>query len=227
MRTKAGNYILKYFATAIFIFLLGYLPLSGMINPQPYFTRYNIILLAGVALLWCGTGVFRQGRRRWLLVCIVAINTCALLGAVSINSYLHQTRWSQDGGLYYYISDEDRDTVAKSLGGRPLLVMTESSTNVSSMDALLTGPEIAFPLNYLVCPADGDWLKSLRNAAAKPGWLALVHNGRNSINPGPDFERPGFHTCSEVPISLVEDALRSAGWTRYRNNRFVDLWKSF
>jgi hypothetical protein len=212
---------------ATLVFLLGYLPLSGMINPQPYFSRYNVILLAGFALLWGGTGLFRRGKRRWFLIGIVALNSCALLGAVSINAYLHATKWSRDGGLYHYISDGDRDKIAASLEGRPLLIVTESSTNLSSMDALLTGPQIAFPIKYLVCPDDGDWVKNLSSYAGGPNWLALVHNGRNSIIPGPDFERPGVHACSEVPIGLVQEALRSAGWTRYRNGKYVDFWKSF
>lgn len=208
----------------IVIFLLGYLPLSGMINPQPYFTRYNVVLLAGIALLWGGAGFFSRGKRRWSLTGSVALNLCALLGIVTINIYLHGVQWSQAGGHYFYVSKEDRETMANALAGRPLLVMTESSEQVSSMDALLTGPRMAFPLSYVICPADGNWIKAFRELAATSNWLAFVHNGRETLIPGPEYARPGHHTCSAVPIRNLEAALADAGWTRYRRHNLVDLW---
>jgi len=195
-----------------------------MINPQPYFTRYNVLLLAGVALLWGGTQLFARGRRRWLLAGMVAVNLSALVGVVAINVYLHKTTWSQPGGKYFYVSDEDRATMAGSLAGRPLLVITESSLAVSSMDALLPGPEAAFPLQYVMCPADGDWSRDLQFAANRSNWLALIHNGRATINPGPEFARPGAPRCPDMPTRDLAAELAGAGWTPYRQNAYVDLW---
>ena len=211
---------------AVVIFLLGYLPLSGMIKPQPYFTRYNVLLLAGVALLWGGTQFFSKGRRRWWLASVVALNLCAMLGIVAINIYRYRVAWSQPGGIYYYISDDDRKTMATSLNGQPLLVMTESSEQVSSMDALLPGPQMAFPLRYILCPADGDWAENFLRLSGQSNWLAFVHNERASLTPGPEHARPGEHPCAAVPTQVLETALAKAGWTQYQNNRFVDLWTS-
>jgi hypothetical protein len=205
---------------AALLFLLGYIPLSGMIKAQPYFPRYNVILLAGFALLWGGTKIFLRGNRRWLLSGIVALNVCALLGVVSTPIYLDRTEWSQPGGLFYYISDMDREIISNTLNGHPLLVITEGE-----MEALLVGPEIAFPLSYVICPADGDWAKELRISSDKSHWLAFVHNGKKSIRPGPEWERPGFHSCSGISTQILEKELSSAGWTRYRSNHMVDLWR--
>jgi hypothetical protein len=133
-------------------------------------------------------------------------------------------KWSRDGGLYFYISDEDRELIAKSLAGRPLLVITESSYRVSSMDALLPGPGEAFRLRYVVCPPSGDWVDELRRRSGQSNRLALIHNGRNSLMPGLEFPRPGSACCPEIPRALLEEALVAGGWSRYREGRFVDLW---
>jgi hypothetical protein len=115
--------------------------------------------------------------------------------------------------------------MAGSLAGRPLLVMAESSARAASLDALLSGPQVAFPLRYVICPGDGDWVGALRHAAAESTWLALMHNGRDTLIPGPDYARPGQHACREEPLSLLEDALAMAGWTCYRQEALVDLWR--
>jgi hypothetical protein len=209
---------------ALLIFLLGYLPLSGMIKPQPFFARYNVLLLAGIALMWGGTGIFARGKRRWILAGVVALNLCALLGLVTINIYMYAVKWSQPGGIYFYVSDEDRRTIGSSLNGRPLLVMAESSEKVASLDALLTGPQIAFPLRYVICPDDGNWPKAFRHLAGESNWLAFVHNEQDTMIPGPEYERPGDHRCAEVPTLVLETALSSAGWTQYRINQYVNLW---
>ena len=204
---------------AVLLFLLGYLPLSGMIRPQPFFTRYNVVLLAGVALLWGGTGMFQRGRRRWLLAGVVALNVCALLVVVASFIYMDKTKWSQPGGLYDYISDEDQETISDALDGRPLLVIS-----AGQLGALLVDTNIEFPLRYVICPADGNWERLLRRVAGKSHWLALVHNGEKTIVPGPIWERPGSHACAAMQTSLLEDKLSAAGWRRYRSNTKVDLW---
>ncbi len=205
---------------AALLFLLAYIPLSGMILPQPFFVRYNVVLLAGYALLWGGTNVFRRGNRRWILIGIVALNVCALLGVVVIDIYEDVTQWSQPGHRYYYISKRDRQLISSTLKGRPLLVVTGGE-----LESLLLGPQITFPLRYVICPADGNWEKRLRVASHRSVWLALVHNGEKSIIPGPIWKRPTSHVCSEVSTHLLEDEFMKAGWTRYKSNDKVDLWR--
>lgn len=209
---------------ALALFACAYLPLSGMILPQPYAARYNLILLAGVAMLWATARCFRRGRGRWFLAGLVALNLSALLGVVAINIYLAETSWSlRDED--HYLSDGDRLAIAVSLAGRPLLVMAESSAETSSMDALLVGPQPAFPLAYVMCPPGGDWPAMLEQAARRSPWLALVHHGRPTLNPGPQFPRPGEDTCPGLSVRQVEEALEQAGWRLFRNNPVVDLWR--
>ncbi|MBI5447052.1 MAG: hypothetical protein HY900_38275 [Deltaproteobacteria bacterium] len=201
--------------------LLAYVPLSGMIASQPFFARYNVIVPAGFAVLWGGTRLFRRrGRRRWLFA-VVALNAAALFGVVSIDVYLDRTNWAKPGGLYHYVSDADRELVARTLSGRPLLVLTEGE-----LEALLVGPEVAFPIRYLICPTDGDWDRELRAASSRSEWLAFVHAGRDSLTPGPEWSRPGVHACGQTSRAVLERALWKVGWTRYRSGDKVDLWRA-
>lgn len=193
------------------LLLTAYLPLSGMILPQPFIGRYQVVLFAGVALLWGASGLFRC--RRWLLTGVVAVNVCALLLVVVLIIHFDRTIWAK--GVYNYLTADDRDQIAQSLTG-PLLVITEES-----MDALLVGPEIRFPIEYVTCPADGDWTRELQRGR----WLALVHNSKESLRTGLEWERPGLHSCPITPIHELEDSLGLAGWILYKKDDFVDLWE--
>jgi len=206
---------------AIAFFLLGFISLSGMVHFQAWGGRYHVVLLAGYALLWGGTRLFLRGKSRWILTGIVALNVCALLGVVAIRFFVDKTVKSQPGGAYYYLSEEERRTIALTLSG-PLQVITSDS-----LDALLVGPGINYPLSYIICPADGDWDKALRNAALKSNWLAIVHKGGKTMLTGPTYwHRPGSHVCpEEVSTQVLEDALKRAGWRLYRHNQLVDLWR--
>lgn len=205
---------------ALFL-LAGFIPLSGILHSQPWFSRYTVVLLAGYALIWGGTGLFLHGNRRWGLTVIVALNVCALLGVVAMRLYVDKTTKSQPGGAYYYLSDEDRRTIARTLTGLPLQVITNES-----LDALLVRPGIDYQLSYIICPADGDWSQELRKASLTSNWLAIVHGGQNLILTGPaDWHRPGSHLCHEVSTQALEDALKRAGWRLYRHNHLVDLWR--
>ena len=93
------------------------------------------------------------------------------------------------------------------------------------MDALLPGPEVAFPLQYVMCPTDGDWSRAVRLAANRSNWLALIHNDRATINPGPEFARPGAPRCPDMPTRDLAAELAGAGWVPYRQNAYVDLWR--
>jgi len=205
---------------ATLLFLLGFVSLSGMVHFQAWNTRYTVVLLAGYALLWGATRLFLRGKRRWLLAGLVALNVCSLVGVVCISIYWARTSNSSPGDNYNYLAEEDRGTISGTLSGRPLLVIKDES-----LEALLAGPDISFPLSYLTCPADGDWERELRNAALTSNWLAVVHNNQKSMQAGPDFNRPGFITCSEVSTRYLEDALTRAGWHLYRHNRIIDFWR--
>lgn len=206
---------------AVLLFAAGFCAASGMIVYDSYNARYIVVLLAGYALIWGAAGFFRRGRGRWMLAGLVTLNVCALLGVVSMRYYLDRTRTTQPGGSNYYISSEDRGSIARSLAGRPLLVITNESP-----DALLVGPDIEFSLAYLNSPADGRWEQELRRAATTSSLLALVHGGHDSLLAGPAWHRPGFHACSHpIPVQQLENALLSAGWRMYRRDRLVDLWQ--
>jgi hypothetical protein len=206
---------------AALLFAAGFCAASGMILYDSYNARYIVVLLAGYALIWGAAGFFRRGRGRWVLAGLVALNVFALLGVVSMRYYLDRTRTTQPGGSNYYISPEDRGSIARSLAGRPLQIITNESP-----DALLVGPGMEFPLAYLSCPADGDWEQELHRAATTSNLLALVHGGHDSLLAGPTWHRPGFHACPDpISVQRLEDALLSAGWRVYRRNRLVDLWQ--
>jgi hypothetical protein len=206
---------------ATLLFLAGFISLSGMLHFNPYTGRFFVLLLAGYSLIWGGSNFFSRGYRRWLLTGIITLNVCALLGVVAFRSYVDATSKSQPGGAYYYLSDEDRHTIANTLSGRPLQIITGDS-----MDALLTGPDIAYPLRYIICPANGDWNQELKRAALKSNWLAIVHGGKKSMPTGPaDWHRPGSYTCPEVSLQDLQGSLTNSGWRMYRHNPLVDLWR--
>lgn len=207
-------------AAALFL-LLAFIPLSGILHSQPYFARYTIVVLAGYALIWGGTGLFLHGRRRALLVAVVALNLCALLAVVSLRFYVDRTRKSQPGGAFYYLSEQDRGGIAATLHGRPLQVITNES-----LDALLLGPRIDYPMSYILCPYDGDWGSEFRKAALKSNCIVIVHGGRDPMTVGPaDWHRPGSHNCGQVWMHTMEEALRQAGWRLYRRDHLVDQWR--
>ena len=205
---------------AALIFLLGFVSLSGVIRFSPYAARYLVVLFAGYALLWGGTGLFRRGNRRWILAALVALNVCALIGVVSLR-YYHDAKKSQPGGTYDYISAEDRRTVAGTLKGRPLLAIAHP---YDSLDALLVGPTIEYPLAYLSCLADENWQREFHKASLRSNWLVIVHDGKESMM-GPTWHRPGVHAYSDVSNQALENALTETGWQPYRRNRHVDLWR--
>ena len=188
---------------------------------MPTSGRFSVVLLAGYAVLWGGTRLFLRGNRRWVLAGLVALNVVALIFE-SIIYYRYGMFQSQPGGEYYYLGEKERRVIAQSLDGRPLLVIS------GDMDALLTGPEIEFPLQYLMCPADGDWDHELRDAATKSNWLAVVHNDQKTVFTAPTWHRPGFRTCTtpEVSTRALGKDLSRAGWHLYRHNHLVDLWKN-
>jgi hypothetical protein len=197
-------------AIIVILLLAVYLPLSGMILPQPFVSRYLVVLWAGVALLWGASDLFRG--RRWLLTGVIAVNACVLLMVVAMNIHVDRTNWSK--GMYSYLTADDREYIAQSLTG-PLLVIAQES-----MDALLVGPEIRFPFEYVTCPADGDWTRELQRGQ----WLALIHNGTESLRTGLEWERPGLHSCPSTPVLELENSLVNAGWSSYKKGNIVDLW---
>lgn len=209
--------------TVAVVFLLGFIPLSGILHYMPYSARFFTVLLAGYALLWGGSKLFLRGKSRWLLTGIVTLNVLALLGVVSCRFYVDEVINSKPGGVYYYIADDDRKIISNGLKGSPLLVISGGE-----FDALLAGPDINFSLRYIDCPSDGDWNQEFRNASVNSNWLAIVHNGQKSILPGSVWHRPGSQTHSansEVSMQALEDALTRSGWRLYRRKRIVDLWK--
>ena len=210
----------KVRAPATLIFLAGFIPLSGILYSQPWFARYTIVLLAGYALIWGGTKYFQHGNKRWLLIGIVAINMLSLCGVVLMRFYVDMTQKSQPGGPYYYMSDNDRHTIAESLHGRPLQVIADDS-----LDALLVGPDISFTLKYIVFPGNCDWSGTLRSAVTSSNWLAVVHGGKRSILMGTEWDRPKGNLCREISIDELEKTLQDCGWQRYRQYQLVDLWK--
>ncbi|HBG05758.1 MAG: hypothetical protein A2075_06215 [Geobacteraceae bacterium GWC2_58_44] len=204
---------------ATILFLAGFVSLSGLLRFTPFTARYTIVLLAGYALLWGGTRFFQRGNRRWILTGIVALNVFALLGVVSIRFYVDKTKRSQPGGIFYYLSNQDRNTIAHDLTGRPLQVISGDA-----LDALLVGPDIDFSLRHILCPSDGDCSQELRNASLISNWLAIVHNGDKVIRIDEKWQGPTGKMCSEISIPVLEDTLTKTGWHLYRHNHLVDLW---
>ena len=202
---------------ATLLFILGFVSLSGMLRFTPYSARYTVLLLAGYALLYGGTRLFRFGNRRWVLALLVGMNVCALLGVVAARFYQDKTNPAEH---YNYISDQDRKTIAGTLKGRPLLVVTSDS-----LDALLVGPDIDFSLSYVICPANCDWGQILADAPVRSNWLAVVHHGQKSLRKDVEWDRPGFKACPEISKQVLEDALTLAGWRLYRQDSKVDLWR--
>lgn len=206
---------------ASLIFLAGFISLSSLLHFNPFTGRFFVLLYAGFALIWGGTRLFSHGYRRWILTGIVALNVCALLGVVVVRSYIDITVKSQPGGDHYYLSENERKTIAQSLTGRPLHVITGET-----YDALLVGPNIEYPLDYIICPANGDWEQEFRNASLTSNWLAIVHAGKRSLMTGPaDWHRPGSYLCSEESLTVLENALTRSGWRLYKQDSLVDLWR--
>ena len=188
---------------------------------MPTSGRFTVVLLAGYAVLWGRTRLFLKGRRRWILTGLVALNIAALLfeSVLYCRNYFVQ---SQPGGVYYYLDNNERHIIASSLASRPLLVIS------GDMDALLTGPDIDFPLQYLMCPPDGDWDHEIRAAASMSNWLAVVHNGENEVYVEAEWKRPGFRKCTDSALTtqVLNKELSDTGWKLYKHNPRVDLWRT-
>jgi hypothetical protein len=204
---------------SIIIFLLGFVPLSGILHSSPYFARYTIVLLAGYALIWGGTRYFKHGNKRWVLIYIVGINIFSLLGVVLMRIYVDHTVKSKPGGPFYLISDDDRARIAKSLNGRPLQIITSDS-----LDALLVGQNISYPMKYIVEPDNGDWQHELMEAGGISNWLAVVHDGKGAIPLAENCNRPNMIFPKEVSMKKLESALQYSGWQLYRHGSIIDLW---
>ena len=202
------------------IFLLGFIPLSGFLHSSPYFARYTIVLLAGFALIWGGTKYFQRGNKRWILICLIAINIFSLLGVVLMRFYIDKTVKSKPGGPYYYISAEDRSTISKSLNGRPLQILTSDS-----LDALLIGQDISYRIAYVVSPDDGDWHHEFMKASKTSNWLAVVHGGNDTIPLAANSHLPNMFFPNEISINKLEKSLHDSGWTLFKKNPLVDFWK--
>ena len=206
---------------ATLLFFLGFISVSGMLWYTPYNSRYTVVLLAGYALLWGATGLFKRGKSRWVLTALCALNIFALLGVVAVRGYVDITVKMQPGGTHDYLSAEDRATIATSTGGSPLSVMADDT-----LDALLWGTEINYKIEYVNCPADGNWVQELRDTSRKSNWLAVAHSGRAEMSPGALlWQRKGFHSCSKVPLRTLNYSLAHAGWQMYRHNDLVDIWR--
>ena len=203
------------------MFFLGFISVSGMLCFTPYNSRYTVVLLAGFALLWGATRIFRRGIGRWILTGLCAINIVALLGVVVVRGYVDITVKMKPGGSHYYLSAEDRNKMAETLKEKPLLVMADDT-----LDALLWGTEIDYKINYITCPADDDWVQELRRASFRSEWLAVAYGGRSEMAPGPLlWKRIGVHSCPKIPVQRLNDYLVQAGWQIYRHNDLVDLWR--
>ena len=201
------------------LFLLGFLPLSGMVHFRPWNARYTIIVLAGYALLWLGSDLLRHGFRRWIVAGITGLNLLALVGISSIVIYKDKTIHSQPGGYYSLIEPPDRDLMRRTMGDAPLLIVTQETP-----DALLTGPGLDFRMKYLLCRENGAWEEELRQAASESNWLALYHGDSQADWPSPIWHRPTQHNRAPVSLSSLKGALIAAGWKLHRKNRQVDLW---
>jgi hypothetical protein len=204
---------------AILLCLAGYVPLNSMVHFQPWNSRYAIVFLAAYSILWVSPRYFRRGNFRWVLICLVALNIFALLGVTVIRYHVDKVIKSRPGGAYFYLSREDRQVIANSLSGRPLQLIT-----YVSLDALLPGPEMAFPLSYIVFPKGGDWQLLLSNASRTSNWLAVVHGGMNSVQV-PDRPLPEINGFQNVALPMIEKSLIDTGWHLYRRNHLVAVWQ--
>ncbi len=201
-------------------FILGFIPLSGILHSSPYFARYTIILLAGFALIWGGTTYFQHGSKRWILIGITAVNILSLYGVVLMRFYIDTTVKSKPGGPYYYLSDDDRRAISTSINGRPLHVITSDS-----LDALIAGPDISYTLHYVVASDNGDWNRELMEAGNTSNWLAVVHNGKASIPVAENRLKPNMIFPREVAKKDLDIGLQNSGWQRFKENPLVDLWR--
>jgi len=206
---------------AALFFLVGFVTLSGALRYMPWSGRFSVVLLAGYAVLWSGSKLFSQGRRRWVLSGFVALNVLALLFESSLY-FKYSVLQSEPDGAYYYLGKEERSLIASTLKGRPLLVVS------GDMDALSVGTEIEFPFKYILFPSAGDWDKDLHELASQSCWLEIVHNGQKTVMLGPSWHRPGFEAFTaskEVPVDVLEGGLVHAGWQLYNRGRLVNLWR--
>jgi len=206
-------------APSALLFVLGFVPLSGILRFQPWNSRYTIAVLAGYALIWGGAGFFRHGLKRWLLAGITAINLLALFGVVLMRYHVDMTVKAQPGGLYYFLSDQDREKISRSLNGRPLQVITDGS-----MDSLLVGPEISLKLEYVLFPAGSDLSRELKKRGETSNWVAIVHDDDSPLLSEPTWLKPEGYR-HDIPFAELESCLRNSGWRRFKQNRNLDLWE--
>lgn len=201
------------------IFLLASVSLSGMVNFKPWNARYTIILLAGYALIWAGSDLWNRGVRRWFFGWFVCLNLIVLLGVTLVVIYKDRTIHGKPGEYYVPIYPEDRQLILDTLQDKPILFVSQEFP-----DALLVGTDVDFHYEYLICPEDNDWTKLFLEAAERSNWIAVYHNGERVVVPGPVWQRPGWHTCSEVKMESLGIYLAEAGWRLHKHNKYVDLW---
>jgi hypothetical protein len=198
------------------LFALAFVAVSGMFTHQPYSGRFTLTLLAGYALLWTSSGVFaRPACRRWL----AAITACNLAAALAVTCHLTRRdfRLSADGGTFDLLDERARLAVKDRLGGAPLWLLS-----AGSLDALVPGPEVAFPFRYLVCPADGDWPAAIARATAESPGVALLHVNEDDVTAAPPS--PRGPPCPPLAVERAREALKLSGLARHAAHPSLEIW---
>jgi len=213
---------------AIASFLLILISLIGTHAPlpvSPWRGRYTVVLLAGYSLLWIAP--FKSTNQRWkqIILILIALNVSAAVFSTGLWSYRSITQHlAKKTGSFGYFTGNERRKLANDLNGEPLLVISESGT----LDALISGPEIAFKYKYIVCPGDGGWEQTLKRVHKLSTKLVVLQLGNENFIPGPLWSSLDVQLCPNYSDGDIQMALVNSGWKfSYRKDLYngkLELW---
>jgi hypothetical protein len=169
--------------------------------------RFAILPLAAFALLWGGRANTRPA--------LVAL--CILVALLCDRNYLEGRGWAEE---YNPLTEQNRDLFP--------LVKSDTIILLSSslpQDAFVAGRLAQARFEYVVCPQDGDWTRTLTEYRKGYKWFLFSTKEANPM-PGPNFPTLLSPPCKAVALNELRSSLTKAGWKYQRNfdRSQLELW---
>lgn len=205
MAVRPGRRLL---VTGLFIAL--YISQTSILVTNYWAARFVIIMLGAYALLWAARAEKNP----------VIVSLFVLLGIFAEYQYIGVYRRDY---IPYTPQREHMSAAAEFV--KPGEKMSILSVALSQ-DAFWVGRLGQYQFQYVICPADGDWVKFFNNLKSETRWFLLPGNGED-FRTGPSYESRVSHICPIEKMSSLREFLKQAGW-RYKVQLpgLNELWTS-
>jgi len=192
-------------ALAIFVVvcLFQYAPLAT----NHVGARFAILPLAAFALLWAGRANTRP----------VVVSVLLIAALLCDRMYLSKRGW---GSSYVPELEQNRD-LSPIVQNDPVLLVPYSL----SQDALVAGKLGQVRFEYIVCPADDNWVKALSDYKQHYKWFMFSLKEPRTV-PGPTFKTVLGPPCKAITLDELRNWLTAAGWKQKQilNRSNHELW---